>query len=65
METQHNGFRLERRQWIFVSAMLGTVTMVAVLVAAIVGAPESAFIGICLGGLGAMFAAAYIGQLSR
>ncbi|HWI63219.1 MAG TPA: hypothetical protein VNT75_15355 [Symbiobacteriaceae bacterium] len=62
MQNQHHGFRLQRYHCILASALLGTGTMFAVLVAAIVGAPESAFVGICAGGLGAMLAAALVSQ---
>ena len=65
MEIHRRGFRLQRGQCVLASAVLGTATMVAVLVAALLGAPESTFVGICLGGLGAMLTAAFIGQLVR
>jgi hypothetical protein len=65
MQVHHRGFRLQRGQCILASAVVGSATMVAVLIAAIMAAPESAFVSICAAGLAVMLGSAAVSQYCR
>lgn len=61
METHHHrSFGSQRVRWILASAILGSLTMLAVLTAALLEAPEAVIVGVCVGGLAATLTASFL-----